>query len=100
MNKSDKKEDNSVKSCQYCHKKLEKVECSRFNNSSEYDISFHEIVTFVFWFVSLFIASYKEKLKAHKFKITCTNKDCIGYLNGCMVNKYQSTWQYPKKKRD
>ena len=86
--------------CKYCHKPLEKVECSKFNDSSEYDISFHEFFTFILWFISLFIDSYKKKLKEHKFKITCTNKDCIGYLDGCMVNKYQSTWYYPKRKED
>jgi len=96
LNELNKKE----KSCQYCHKKLERIECSKFDNISEYDISIHEVITFVFWLISLFISSYKKKLEEHKFKITCINKDCIGYLDGCMVNKYTTTWQYPKKKGD
>jgi len=100
MDKSNKNENRTVLLCQYCHKKLKKVECSKFNDDTESDVSFHEVVTFLFWVLSLFIVSYKKKLEEHKFKITCVNKDCIGYLDGCMVNKYTTTWQFPKKKRD
>ena len=100
MNELNKKENSRVLLCQYCRKKLEKVECSKECDDSEDGMDIHEIVTFVFWIISLFISSYKKKLEEHKFKITCINKDCIGYLDGCMVNKYTTTWQYPKKKGD
>ena len=78
----------SVPLCQYCHKQLEKIECPKENGNGEYSMNIHEAVTFILWFISLFVASYKKRLKEHKFKITC------------MVNKYRLIWQYSKKKSD
>ena len=74
--------------CKYCHKTMKKVNCAEEEQNIDYAFSIHEFVTFVLWFVSLFKHSYKEKLEKHKFKITCVNKDCIGYLDGCYVNKH------------
>ncbi len=73
--------------CKYCHQTMKKVDCAKEGKNTEYDFSIHEFITFVLWLVSLFFSSYKEKLEKHKFKITCVNKDCIGYLDGCYVNK-------------
>ena len=89
------KEKNTL--CKYCHKPLQKIECPKEDENSEYDMNIHEFVTFILWFISLFVTSYKKKLEEHKFKITCVNEDCIGYLDGCMVNKNKSltkSWQY------
>ena len=90
----------SVPLCQYCHKQLEKIECPKENGNGEYSMNIHEVISVILWFISLFVASYKKRLKEHKFKITCINEDCIGYLDGCMVNKYRLIWQYLLKKRD
>ena len=84
--------------CKYCHKPLKKIECPKEDEDSEYGMNIHELVTFILWFISLFVTSYKKKLEEHKFKITCVNEDCIGYFDGCMVNKNKSftkSWEYP-----
>jgi len=84
--------------CKYCHKPLEKIKCPKEDEDSEYAMNIHESVTFILWLISLFVTSYKKKLEEHKFKTTCVNEDCIGYLDGCMVNKnksFRKSWKYP-----
>jgi len=76
--------------CKYCHKPKQKVDCIKEGRKlmgSEDGYSFHEAIAFVLWFLSLFFDSFKKRLDNHKFKVTCYNKDCIGYLEGCYVNK-------------
>jgi hypothetical protein len=81
--------------CAYCHMPQEKVECSKYENNDEYDFSFHEVITFVLSIISIFLPSFKKKLNNHKYKITCTNKDCIDYLKDCYVRRHQKTiWEY------
>ena len=76
------------KQCKYCHQPMKKVECAKEEKCNKYSFTIHEVITFILWFISLFFNSYKEKLEKHKFKITCVNRDCIGYLDDCYVNKY------------
>ena len=81
--------------CKYCHKPQEKVECSKYHEDDEYDFSIHEVITFVLFTISVFLPSFKKKLDKHKYKMTCTNKDCIDYLKGCYVNRHKKTiWEY------
>ena len=95
------KEEKNVKSCQYCRKKLKRIDSLEEDENSEYNINIHELITFILWFISLFLVSYKKRLEEHKLKMTCINKDCIGYLDGYTIgDKYTTIWQYPKKKGD
>jgi len=80
-------------SCKYCHHILKKVDCAKQEENDDYDFSIHEVISFVLWIISFFIHSYKDKLEKHKFKTTCVNKDCIGYLDGCYVNKYMTKYE-------
>ena len=83
--------------CQYCHKPKQKVDCVKEGRRLMGSIdgySIHEFIAFILWFLSLFFKSYKKKLEEHRFKITCANKDCIGYLDGCYVNKYNKEFKY------
>lgn len=89
--------------CKYCHKLLEKVDCAKYEQSDEYAFSIHEVITFVLYVISLFLPSFRDKVEKHKYKITCTNKDCIEYLKGCYVNKHNYTntifeYQFPKRR--
>jgi hypothetical protein len=81
-------------SCKYCHHMLKKVDCAKEGGSDDDDFSIHEVISFVLWIISFFIHSYKDKLEKHKFKTTCVNKDCIGYLDGCYVNKYMTKYEF------
>jgi len=76
--------------CKYCKQPKEKIDCAKYDKGC-YDcvFSIHEGITFILFILSLFFSSYKEKLEKHKYKVTCVNKDCIGYLDGCYVNKWR-----------
>ena len=86
-------EDIEYEKCKYCHQAMQKVDCAKkhennvIDDEHDYTFSIHEFITFLLWVISLFVSSYKEKLEQHKYKITCVNKDCLGYLNGCYVNR-------------
>ncbi len=91
------KEETEYDLCQYCHKPKQKVDCVKEGRRlmcGEDGYSIHEFTSAVLWFISLFFKSYKEKLEAHRFKVTCVNKDCIGYLDGCYVNKHCKEFKY------
>jgi len=83
--------------CQYCHQPLQRLECACYDDEDSEYISIHACKGGVLWFLSLFLPSYKKRLEEHRFKITCANEECIGYLDGCMVNKRNSfslSWKY------
>jgi len=82
--------------CPYCKKPLETIECAKYH-ADEDTFSFHEAITFVLYVISLVLPSFRKRLNDHKYKTTCTNKDCIGYLDGCYVNKHyfkKTIWEY------
>ena len=82
--------------CQYCHKPKQKVDCIKVGRELMCDdcYSIHEATSGLLWFLSLFFNSYKKRLEAFRFKVTCANKDCIGYLDGCYVNKHNKVFKY------
>ena len=82
-----------MKNCKYCRQPLQEVDCAKCNKViGDLGLSIHEVITFIYWVISLFIGSYKDKLIKHKYKTTCVNKDCINYLKGCWVNKHLYTF--------
>lgn len=86
--------------CKYCKHQLEEVECAKYDEYEECDFSFHEVIGFVYWILSFVLSSYKIKLNEHKYKITCINIDCIGYLAGCVIQKRSNfSWSYSNKKQ-
>lgn len=75
--------------CRYCRKPLEEFDCSliaskeRGNGSLIFSI-FIFIIFPLTWFLELVYDMNRDsKLEKKGKTTTCTNKDCIGYLDGC-----------------
>jgi len=80
--------------CKYCHKPLEQTRCPEDTSDSFFFLSFFlEFLGFVVSIIVLllsYLSKHVNKPDRTKGKqiITCTNKDCIDYLNGCF-KKYR-----------
>jgi len=67
----------SNKTCKYCHKELKEVECPKEENILS-NLPLPEIIL-----IPIILFSWIFSKKENKKIITCNNKDCINYLNGC-----------------
>ena len=79
----EEKMNNSIKKCQYCKKPLERVKCP----------SFFEVEGIILSNIVSFLCSFKKKKKS----LICNNKDCIGYLDGCLFKggeKYMYEYKF------
>ncbi len=87
-------DEDRIKVCKYCRKELHEFDCNSLRSKNDMPKN-----KFLKWLLKIFIiieaplsflqlsvteASRDDKLKkAGKIK-TCINKDCIGYLEGCL----------------
>ncbi|WP_428025569.1 hypothetical protein [Arcobacter sp.] len=81
--------ENETVVCKYCNKPLEKVKCPKNNALLENILLLDFLSDLKNWTVSLLgllLFSFSKKANKKDEKdliITCTNKDCINYLDGC-----------------
>jgi len=86
-----------VQKCKYCKKDLQKIDCLKFNKNIEDTISIHSAIVLLLTIVSFIYKPAKTALAKFRYKITCVNKDCIGYLDECCcVNKYAFSFKFRK----
>lgn len=87
-------DEDRIKVCKYCRQELHEFDCNSLRSKNDMPKN-----KFLKWLLKIFIileaplsflqlsvidASRDKKLaKAGKIE-TCTNKDCIGYLDGCL----------------
>ncbi len=87
-------DENIKKVCKYCGKELHEFDCSSLSTKNEIPTNkflrwiykVFMIIEMPLTFLQLFVV---ETSKNRKFEeagkiITCTNRDCIGYLEGCL----------------
>ena len=86
--------ENIQRVCKYCHKELHEFDCNSV--SSKNDMPKSKLLRWIFKaimiiemplaFLQLSVtkASRDAKLKKAGKIVTCINRDCIGYLDGCL----------------
>ena len=87
-------DEDRIKVCKYCRKELHEFDCNSLRSKNDMPKN-----KFLKWLFKIFMileaplsflqlsvteASRDDKLKKAGKIVTCTNKDCIGYLEGCM----------------
>ena len=77
-----------MQKCKYCNRDLQKIDCLKYSKDIEDTISIHKAIVLFLSIVSFFYMPAKNILSSFRYKITCINRDCIGYLDKCCcVNK-------------
>ena len=78
--------------CKYCHKKLEYATCPK-KQTAEFEYLLPDIVAIPILIIKAIAKLINGNFKSSNekvVKLTCTNKDCINYLNPCFgedINK-------------
>ena len=75
-----------MKTCKYCHKELEEVECPK-DTSKDNLVSSLPLPDIILIPIEILSYFFSKKDKKRKKIVTCNNKDCIDYLNGCFKRK-------------
>ena len=87
-------DENIKKVCKYCRKELQEFDCNSLRSKNDmpknkflkrlFKVFMILEAPLAFLQLSVTEASRDDKLKKAGKIVTCTNKDCISYLEGCM----------------
>jgi len=84
-----------MQKCKYCKKDLQKIDCLKYSKDTQDGVSIHKVIVILLTMISYIYKPAKSTLANFRYKTTCTNKDCIGYLDGCCcVNKHSNSYEF------